>query len=133
MRTSRVSPFLRWALFADAAASGGTGLLMLLFARPLESLLGIPPDLMFNAGVFLVPYALFVGFLGTRPTLANWVVWTVIGANLLWAIDSILLVAGAWVSPTALGYAFVIGQALVVALFAELQFLGLRRSSPAMA
>jgi hypothetical protein len=33
------------------------------------------------------------------------------------------------VAPTALGTAFVIAQAAVVALFAELQFIGLRRQS----
>jgi hypothetical protein len=33
------------------------------------------------------------------------------------------------VAPTALGYAFVVGQAAVVAVFAELQLIGLRRTS----
>ena len=41
-----------------------------------------------------------------------------------------LLVSG-WVAPTALGYAFVIAQAIVVGVFAELQFVGLRRSEAA--
>jgi hypothetical protein len=129
MRTSRVAPFLRWALFADAAASGGTGLLMLLFSRPLEGLLHLPADLLFNAGLLLVPYAGLIAFLGTRAMVPNWAVWAVIGANVLWAIDSMLLLAGSWVAPSVLGYAFVIGQAAVVALFAELQFMGLRRST----
>lgn len=131
MTTSRVAPFLRWALLADAAASGGTALLMLFFARPLESLLRLPSDLMFNAGLVLLPYVALVAFLGTRATLPNWAVWAVIGANVLWAIDSLLLLAGSWVAPNMLGYVFVIGQAGVVALFAELQFMGLRRSTAA--
>jgi hypothetical protein len=33
----------------------------------------------------------------------------------------------AFVAPTLLGYAFVIAQAIVVGVFAELQFIGLRR------
>jgi hypothetical protein len=37
------------------------------------------------------------------------------------------------VVPTALGYAFVSAQAAAVAVFAELQFIGLRRSEAAMA
>ena len=36
-------------------------------------------------------------------------------------------------APTLLGYAFVIAQALVVAVFAELQFMGLRKPIAAMA
>ncbi|WP_437693715.1 hypothetical protein [Sorangium sp. So ce176] len=43
-------------------------------------------------------------------------------------IDSVLLLALGWVEPKALGYAFVAAQALVVALFAEAQVLGLRRA-----
>jgi len=130
---TRTAPFLRWALLADAAASGGTGLLMLLFAGPLESLLHLPADLMFNAGIVLVPYAAIVAFLGMRAALPKWAVWAVIGANALWVIDSFLLLTAGWVAPNALGYAFVIGQALVVGLFAELQYVGLRRSTPATA
>lgn len=38
-----------------------------------------------------------------------------------------LLLIGNWVAPTMLGYAFVIGQAAAVALFAELQYVGLKR------
>jgi hypothetical protein len=38
-----------------------------------------------------------------------------------------------WVAPTWLGYAFVLVQAVVVALFAELQFFGLRRARLAIA
>jgi len=33
-----------------------------------------------------------------------------------------------WVEPSLFGYVFVIGQALVVALLAELQWFGLRQS-----
>jgi hypothetical protein len=42
-----------------------------------------------------------------------------------------VLLASGWVAPTALGYAFVLGQALVVAILAECEYLGLRRSRPA--
>lgn len=55
-------------------------------------------------------------------------VLAVVVANALWVIDSVLLLALGWVEPKALGYAFVAAQALVVALFAEAQVLGLRRA-----
>jgi hypothetical protein len=34
-----------------------------------------------------------------------------------------------WLAPTVLGYVFVIAQATAVAVFGELQFVGLRRSA----
>jgi hypothetical protein len=47
----------------------------------------------------------------------------------LWAAASGLLLDTGWVAPAALGYAFVIAQATIVAIFGELQYLDLRRSS----
>lgn len=48
--------------------------------------------------------------------------------NVMWTVDSLVLVAGGWVQPTTLGTAFVIGQALAVAALAGAEFAGLRRS-----
>lgn len=121
------SPYLRTSLLADAAASGATGLLMIAGAGLLEGWLGLPAALLRTAGLILVPYVMFVIYAGTRERLVPAMVWTVIVANALWTSASLLLLVGGWVAPTMLGYAFVIGQALVVALFGELQYVGLRR------
>lgn len=88
------------------------------------------------AGLILLPYAAVVAFLGTRATMSRRAVWAVIAVNGIWVADSLILLASGWVSPTALGYAFVLAQALVVLLFAEAQYFGLRRNartSPAAA
>ena len=122
------SPFLRWALRLDALASGATGLLMLLAPGALEQLLRIPAEVLSNAGLILVPYAAVVAFLGTRSRLYSLAVWIVIAINLLWALDSFVFLTQDWVQPSALGVAFVIAQALVVAGFAVLQLMGLKRS-----
>jgi small-conductance mechanosensitive channel len=126
--TYRTSPLLRWALFADAFASGAMAVLMLSFAGALEDLLQIPARFLFNVGLILVPYAALVGYLGTRERLPTWIVWTVIAANVLWVLDSVLLALSDWIAPNTLGLAFIYAQALAVAAFAELQFIGLRRS-----
>ena len=81
-------------------------------------------------GLFLIGYAAAVGALATRQRPLAILVWAVVIGNALWLIDSILVVAGAWVAPTSLGYAFVVAQALAVGVFAELQFVGLRRAVP---
>jgi hypothetical protein len=57
----------------------------------------------------------------------------VIVTNALWAAASVVLLLSGWVAPTALGYAFVIAQAAVVAVFGELQYTGLRRPAASAA
>ena len=57
----------------------------------------------------------------------------VVLGNALWVADSVLLLMSGWVAPTSAGYAFVIAQALVVLMYAEFQYVGLRRSTVAMA
>jgi hypothetical protein len=124
-----ISPLLRFALIADAAATAATGLLMVGAHQMLNTWLGIPTSLLWYAGLVLLPYAAIVGYLGTRTYVARTAVWVVIAANLAWAVDSALLVASGWIDLTMLGYGFVIAQALVVAAFAEVQYLGLRQSA----
>ena len=43
--------------------------------------------------------------------------------------SSALLLASGRVEPTRAGYAFVVAQAIVVAMYAQLQFMGLGRSN----
>ena len=124
----RQNTFLRYALLADAAASGATGLLMIAGAGLLDGLLGLPVALMREAGLLLVPYVAFVAYVGTRETISRPAVQATIALNVLWVAASIGLLMSGYVAPTVLGYAFVIFQAVVVGVFAELQFIGLRRS-----
>jgi hypothetical protein len=128
------SPLLRQVLIADALASGATGLLLAGGAGPLVGLLGLPEPLMRYAGLFLLPYAVVVAYVGLRTAMSRGAVWAIIAANTVWVVESFLLLASGWVSPTPLGILFVAAQALVVAIFAAAQFIGLRRSaSPALA
>lgn len=124
------SPFyLRRVLLADAATSGATGLLMALGAGVLEPWLGVPAMLLDYAGLSLLPFAALVAYLATRENMPRSAVWVVVACNALWAVDSIVLLLSGWIDPTGLGRAFVIAQAVVVALFAELEYFGLRKST----
>ena len=125
--------FLRYALIGDALASGATGLLMAAGAGFLTGLLNLPEELMRYAGMILLPYALLVAYVGTRPEISKAAVWTIIAINALWAVESIGLLIGSWIAPTMLGYAFVIFQAVVVLAFAEAQYMGLRQARTAVA
>jgi hypothetical protein len=55
----------------------------------------------------------------------RWGSWLAILGNAGWVAGSVLVLV--LFSPTALGYAFVIAQAVVVAFLAELEYYGLRR------
>jgi hypothetical protein len=121
--------FLRLALIADAAVSGATGLLAFAGAGILDGLLGLPADLLRYAGLSLIPYAAIVAYVGTRANVSRAAVWAIVAYNGLWSIDSVVLLVSGHVAPTALGYAFVIFQAVVVAAFAGLQVVGLRREA----
>ena len=127
MSYPRTNPFLRNALIADAVVSGATGLLMIAGASFLADLLNLPFALLREAGLILIPYVAFVAYVGTRETISRSAVWVVIAANILWAAGSILLLLSGWIAPNLLGTAFIILQAAAVALFGELQFIGLRR------
>jgi hypothetical protein len=120
---------LRFALLGDAIASGATGLMLIAGADLLTAWLGLPIGLMRGAGLLLIPYVTFVAFVGTRRNISHEGVKAIIALNALWVVGSVSLLLSGYVAPTALGYAFVIFQAIVVGVFAELQFVALRRET----
>lgn len=120
--------FLRRVLALDAVSSAVMGAVLVLAVTPLSSLLSLPASLLTWSGVSLLPFAAFVGWLATRELPPRAGVWVVVACNALWAVDSLVLLASGWVEPTFLGTAFVVVQALFVAVLAELQFFGLRRT-----
>ncbi|MGG5823356.1 hypothetical protein [Falsiroseomonas sp. HW251] len=125
----RPSRLLRLALGADAIASGTLGALALAGGSSLAAPLGLPGALLQGAGAFCIAYAALVARMARRDALPAWLVWLVVGGNAVWAADSLLLLASGWVAPTGLGIAFVVAQAIAVAVFAAAQYAGLARST----
>jgi hypothetical protein len=124
------SRFLRNALALDAAACAATGLLLALGAGQLAGLLGFPAPFLMRAGLVLLPCVALLVFLASRETLPRLAVYAVIGVNILWVADSILILVAGWFAPTGLGIAFVLAQAAAVAVITELEVIGLKRSVP---
>jgi hypothetical protein len=133
MEMLRTSTFLRRVLLADSATCLAAGLLMLFGAGLLERSMGLPQELSRYAGISLLPFAALLVYLATRENLPQPVVWAVIVLNALWTADSILLLLSGWIEPTELGYVFVIFQAIGVAMFAGLEYFGLKKSAMAAA
>ena len=127
------SPFLRAVIAADAAVCGLSGALFAVGAAALAGPLGLSPALMQPVGLFLVGYAALLAWLATRPALPRRVVWGLVAFNVLWAVESVLLVALGWAHPTTLGAVAVIGQAAGAFVVAELQWISLRRARAAAA
>lgn len=119
--------FLRRVLLLDAGVSGATGLLLMAAGAALEPWLGLPAALLRPAGASLLPFAAALIVLARAPEPPRAAVQAVIALNALWVAASLFLLVGRWVSPTPLGYAFVVVQAVAVLGFAELQWTGLRR------
>jgi hypothetical protein len=127
------SLFLRRAILADAVFSGVSALLLTFGAGALAPWLNLPEALLRETGLFLIAYALLVGWLGTRQSMPKALVVIVIAGNAAWTLGSIALLFSGAVTPNLLGEAFVAMQAVAVGAFAELQYLGLRRSGGALA
>ncbi|MBU1378946.1 MAG: hypothetical protein KKE02_07740 [Alphaproteobacteria bacterium] len=122
------STFLRTVIALDAAACGVMGAAFAFDAGWLEGPLGLSPALMQPVGWFLLPYAGLLAWLATRPALPRAVVWTLVGFNVVWAVESIALVALGWVQPTTPGLAVVVLQAVAALVVADLQYLALRKA-----
>lgn len=127
------SRLLRLALKGDALASGAAGLLLALASGPLAGPLGLAQPLLHWAGLLFLPWAAFVGWLGTRPTLTPTLVWTVVVLNTVYVVLCVAALPTGWLAPTGLGIAFVLAQAAAVLVLAQAQFVGLRQSGSSQA
>ena len=127
------SQFLRRALLADAVFSGMSALGLTFGAGALASLLNLPEALLRETGLFLIAYTALVGWLGTRQIVPKLLVVLVVAGNAAWTIASIALLFSGAASPNLLGEIVVVAQAIATGVFAELQFVGLRKSEGAVA
>ena len=127
------SMLLRRAIQADAIVTGAVALLQTFSAGLLAPLLNLPYPLLLETGLFLIAYTALVGWLGTRPSMPKALVAIVIAGNAAWALGSIALMLSGWVNPNLLGDAFIAVHAISTGVFAELQYIGLRRSGGAVA
>jgi len=123
------SLLLRRALLADAIFSGTAAVVLTLGAGALAPLLSLPDALLRETGLFLILYAALVGWLGMRPMMPKALVTLVIVGNAVWTLASIALLFSGLVTPNLLGEVFVVAQAIATGVFAELQYVGLQRSS----
>jgi len=128
MFTTRLTPtrFLRLSLLADAAASGATGLMLAAGADWLAGPFGLSGSLVRGVGLFFLPWAALVAWLGLAAAPPRNAVRLVVALNLAWVAESALGLA--LLGATALGNGFIAFQALAVLGLAIAQAAALRQA-----
>jgi hypothetical protein len=127
LTTTRPRLRLRTVLKLDAVITGANGAAYLAAAGPLADLLGFSEALLRGVGAFLLACAAVVWLIGTRKEIARGAVYVVVAANAMWAVDSVVVALAGWGDPTTTGTVWLLLQAAVVAVLAELQLAGARR------
>ncbi|MEV5972458.1 hypothetical protein [Streptomyces sp. NPDC051921] len=128
-RTTQPRSMVRRFLALDAVVTGANGLAYVAAPGPLGEFLGVDRGLLFELGLFLTAYAAGVAWLASRPRPSALGVKTVVDANLLWTVLSVVALV-AWLEPTTAGAVWTLLQAGTVAGFAGLQWSALRAATP---
>lgn len=117
---------LRTAMRADAVGSGVVGAGIVAFAGPLSSFTGLSRTLEYVAGIGFVLYALAVWALAGRADVRGPGI-VVATANLAYTLLAVVIVLSGALPLTGAGVAVVLATGVYTALFADLQYLGVRR------
>jgi hypothetical protein len=118
--------FLRRSLQLDGVASGLTGLLLLVAAGPISTLIGVSAPVVARiVGAGLVAFAAALVWNARRATVARGEVVLTVALNVAWVVGSAVLIA---LGPlTLLGDLAVAAVAAAVFGFTVLEVVGLRR------
>ena len=125
-RLAAKDQLLRTAMRADAVLSGVTGAAIVVLAGPLAGLTGVSRTIEFIAGVGCILYGLVVWTLAARTDVRGPGIG-VLTANSVGAVLALGVVLTGVAPLTGAGVAVVLGLSAYMALFADLQYLGVRR------
>ncbi|MCV6974822.1 hypothetical protein H7J11_10045 [Mycobacterium bourgelatii] len=115
---------LRFAMRLDATLTGLMGLAVAAAADPISRMTGLTSGQEYSIGAFFVLYGLAVFSLAALPNLRRAGIGVVVG-NLVYTVAAI--VAAELVPMTSTGVAATLATGVYTALFAGLQYLGVRR------
>ena len=119
---------LRRALRANGVFSGLSGLLMTVAANPLAELLGLNnPLILLITGVSLIIFSAALFYRAAQESLDRQFALIVIELDAAWVVGSYLILFTNWVALTNAGWWTVAIVADIVAAFAIVQYIGLRR------
>lgn len=119
---------LKNVLLLDAVLTGANGLVYVVGATVLDSQLGPSPAVIVGLGIFMLAYASAAALLGTRRPVSRLAVGLIADGNIVWALASVLVLVFGWLGLTSAGTVWTLMQAALVAGFAALQMMALRRT-----
>ncbi|WP_067855196.1 hypothetical protein [Nocardia shimofusensis] len=120
--------FLRTMLRVDGWGTGGFGVVLLAAGPVLRDPLGLPTAWSIPFGVAMLGGAAALLLIAGYPDIPRNLAITVVAANALSAVAMLALVLVGAVPLTGWGTAFMLIGAAVVAVFAGLELIGLRRA-----
>ncbi len=117
---------LRYSLRGNAAFSSASGLAFIAAAGPLARTMGVPDIVSLpGLGVQLLGFAALLVWLASRGIIRPGFALAVVVADALWVVGTVPLLLAGVLSPAGSWIATAIAH--VVAAFAVLQYLGIRR------
>jgi hypothetical protein len=131
---SLTSPIgLRRVLAFDALSGAGTGVLQLGLTGLLSQWLGLSEALLQGSGIAIFAFVALAGWLAMQTQPPRAALATIVVGNFAWVVGCVALAFGGAPGVTGIGVAYLLFQAVVVLVFAELQWMGLRRQRVALA
>lgn len=118
---------LRRTLRVDGWGTGVFGVLMLAGAAPLREPLGLPTSWSVPFGVAMLGGALVLLLVAGYPRISPRHATVVVAGNSVGVVAMIVLAFSGLIDLTGVGIAFFLSGAGIVAVFAALEFAGLRR------
>jgi hypothetical protein len=128
MNTSANQTLIRRILYANTIFSGVSGVLFVLASNPIASFIGLDVSLpILIIGIGLIGYAALIYSNASHREIFPSFVLVAIIADSFWVLLSILLLVTGWVSFSMEGKWAVGIIAVIVDIFATLQFLEWRK------
>jgi hypothetical protein len=124
--TESTDSLLRFALRADAVLTGTAGVVIAAAAKPLSSLTGLSTATEYAIGAGYVLYGLVVFGLASLGSVRRAGIG-VVTANIVYSIVAVVTVIADWLPLTTTGVVLTLATGVYTALFADLQYLGVRR------
>lgn len=123
---TRSDSLLRMAMRVDAVCSALCGLALIIAAGPISRLTGIPTVAEYTIGAVFLLYATAV-FLGSGLERVRTPGIVTAIANLLFTVAAVVVVLARPVDLTTAGVVAVLAGGVYTLVFADLQYLGVRR------
>lgn len=121
---------LKNVMLINALSSGATGLLLIIFSGYTAQLFGVTEQMPFVAvGILLLLFAVFVFAHSLRNPLSKRWIKVIVAIDILWVIESLIIVFPKMFAFSAMGYILIAAVALWVTLMAVLQAKGLKQFS----